>query len=173
MVSQPLRALFVLLLLPLAGQAIQSKLCVQVLIPEGMPIKMEVERDQTDPQILKYIVTRSVPKDARQAKITTVMLDQNGTVKYSRSGVGNQLNDPMSIATADISVARILLIVELLETDRGKWVPDTKNHQLNINLLIKHGAEALPKARFISNAQLRIKNLGETQSARKERGVSG
>lgn len=150
---QPLRVFFVLLLVPLTGQAFQSEPRVDVLIPKGMPIKIEIQRDQTESDILKYIITRIVPKDAHQAKITIVMLDGNGTIKYKRSVVGNHLSDPMSIATADSSVARILLVVEWLETGRGKWVPDNKTQQLDIDLLIKHGAELLPKARFIGNSQ--------------------
>jgi hypothetical protein len=153
MVLQPLRAFFMLLLVPLIGQAFQSEPQVDVLIPKGMPIKIAVQRDQEESEILKYIVRRTVPKDAVQAKITMVMLDQNGTIKFSRAVKGDHLSEPMSIATADPSIARILLVVEWLETGRGKWVLNTKTQQLDIDLLVKHGAGALPNAKFIGKKQ--------------------
>lgn len=146
---QLLRAFLLLLLVPMVGQAFQSEPCVEVLIPKGMPIKIEAQRDQSDSQILKFTIRRIVPKDARRAKITTVMVDRNGIVQYLRPRVGNNLSDPMSIATADTSIARILLVVGWLETDRGKWVMDTKTQDVDIELLVKQGAKALPQSKFI------------------------
>jgi len=90
-----------------------------------------------------------VSSDVRRAKITTVMLDANGMIKFKRSREGDHLIDPMTIATADTSVARILLIVEWLETEKGKWVLDAKSDSLDIPLLAKQGAKALPKAIFV------------------------
>lgn len=142
--------LLVVLLAPLAAQALQLQPCVEVLIPKGMPIKMTVQRDESESQILKYIIKRTdLPKDTRRAKITTVMLDEHGTIKFMRSREGDHLSDPMSIATADTTVARVLLIVDWLETDRGKWVVDTKSQQVDIESLIKRGAKALPKSKFV------------------------
>jgi hypothetical protein len=149
MMPQPMRAFLVLLLASLVGQAARLQPYVEVLIPEGMPIKIDVQRDQSESQIVKYIINRIVPKDARQARITTVMVDKNGTIKFVSPMVGGQLNDPMSIATGDTSVERILLVVEWLETDRGKWIVDTRNQKLDIELLVKHGAKALPRSKFI------------------------
>lgn len=146
---QPLHTFFVVLLVPLAGQAVQSEPSVEVLIPKGMPIKMEIQRDLTESQIVKYIIRRTVPRDSRQAKITTVMLDRNDAIKFSSPRVGNNLTDPMSIATADTSVTRILLIVEWLETNKGKWVMDTETGSVGLNVLIKHGARALPRSKFV------------------------
>lgn len=153
MMSRSLRILFMLLLVPLVGQALQSEPCVDVLIPEGMPIKIWAERDLTESDILKYIVTREVAGDALQAKITTVMLDENGTIKFKRSREGGRLNDQMSIAAADKNVSRILIIVDWLETNRGRWVPNTKTQEMDLEQLIKHGTKALPKAKFIRNEQ--------------------
>jgi len=56
----------------------------------------------------------------------------------------------MTIAIADTSVTRILLIVESLETEKGKWILDTKAGILDISLLVKEGAKALPKAVFVA-----------------------
>jgi hypothetical protein len=143
-------ATFVLLFLSLtAVQAIQSEPSVEILIPKGMPITMEFKRDKSEPEILKYIFTRGV-KNARRARITFAMLDANGSIKFTRSREGDHLNDPMTIATADTSVVRILLIVEWIETDKGKWVWDTKAQALDISLLAKSGAKALPNATFIA-----------------------
>src|SRR6185295_10955763 len=114
----PLCALLITFLFPSAEQAIESPSCVHVLIPSGMPIKIHVHKDESESEIQKYVIDRTVSSDVRRARITTVMLDENGMIKFKRSREGDHLNDPMSIATADTSVARILLIVEWLETDK-------------------------------------------------------
>lgn len=132
-----------------AVHAFQSEPTVEILIPKDMPITMDFKRDQSEPEILKYIFTRNV-KNARRAKITIAMLDENGTIKFKRSKEGDHLQDPMTIATADTSVARILLIVEWLETDKGRWVLNTKAESLDIPLLAKGGAKVLPRATFIA-----------------------
>ena len=141
-----------LLAIPLAAHAVQTQPCANVLVPKGMPITMTAKQDVSEPEILKFIITRNVPKDARRAKIITVMLDKNGTIKYIRSKVGDQLSDPMSIGTADKSIARILLIVEWLETDKGKWVMDTNDRRpFDVEAFINLGTATLPQATFIKN----------------------
>lgn len=147
---QQLCTLLALSLMPLPGQTAQSRPCVDVLIPGGMPIKMEVHKDESESEILKYDINRIVSSDARRAKITIVMLDGNGMIKLRHPQVGGDLSDPMSIATADRTVSHIYLIVEWLETNQGKWVADTKSGQLDIESLIKPNAPALPKSRFIA-----------------------
>lgn len=122
---------------------------VEILVPKKMPITITYQRDYSEPQILKYVFHRNA-KGALRARITTVMLDETGTVRFKRSREGDHLSEPMSIATADTSIARILLIVEWLETDKGKWVLDTKSDSLDIPSLVKHGAKALPKAIFVA-----------------------
>ena len=150
MVVHSLRALCVLLLVFLAtAHALQTPPLVEVLIPKGMPITIDVQRDESDPQILKYIFKRHA-KYAVRAKITIAMFDESGTTKFKRSREGDHLNEPMTIATADTSVSRILLVVEWLETDKGKWVLDSKAETLDISLLAKEGAKVLPKAMFVA-----------------------
>lgn len=138
-------------LMPLSGQAMQSHPYIDVLIPAGMPIKVDVHRDETEPGIFKYDITRIVARDAQRAKITIVMLDANGKIRRITPIVGGHLADPMSMAATDTSICRIVFIVEWLETDQGKWVVDTKSQQVDIESLIKPNAEPIPKARFIAN----------------------
>ncbi len=135
-----------------AGQATSPRdigPSVDVLIPQGMPIKMDVQRDQRMPEIVKYIIRRLVPKNANRASIIAVLVDKDGIIKLVDPMVGNHLTDPMTIATADKSIARILLIVEWLEVNNGKWIVDSKAHELDIESLVKRGAKALPCAKFI------------------------
>lgn len=145
----------VLCLFPLVQPSAQTTVApefrpsVEVLIPQGMPIKMDVQRDQRAPKIVKYIIKRIVPKNASQASIIAVLVDKYGVIKIVDPMVGDRLTDPMTIATADKSIARILLIVEWLELNNGKWVVDTKADELDIESLVKRGAKALPCAKFI------------------------
>jgi hypothetical protein len=141
-------AFFVLLLISqVSAHGLQSQPSVEILIPKGMPITIDVQRDRTEMQILKYVFVRHA-KGAHRARITIAMLDENGTIKFKRSTEGDHLNEPMTIATADTSVARVLLIVEWLETDKGKWVLDKKAEPLDIPSLAKQGIKTLPKATF-------------------------
>src|SRR5207244_246718 len=91
---------------------------VQVFIPQGMPIKLEVERDLTEPGIAKYIVKRIVSDDARSARIATAMLDSEGKLIRPSvfRGTSNRLADPMSVATADRRAVKLLIIVDGLNT---------------------------------------------------------
>ncbi|HKQ04861.1 MAG TPA: hypothetical protein VJ464_07000 [Blastocatellia bacterium] len=148
---QPLRAFLWLLFVPLAGYAFEADPYVEVLIPNGMPIKIEVQRDQRDPEILKYVFRRIVPKDVARAKITVVMLGDDGAIKFQSPMAGDALSDQMTVATVDASVTRLLVVVNWVETNQGRWVPDTKNQQLDIGELIRCGAKGLPKAKFISH----------------------
>jgi hypothetical protein len=124
---------------------------VQVFIPEGMPIKLQVERDLSEPGIAKYIVKRIVSDDAQSARIATAMLDKDGKLLPQSvfRGTSNRLADPMSVATGDTRAVKLLIIVEVLNTAKGKWVPDNEEHQLSIKELIEHGSDALPKAKFL------------------------
>jgi hypothetical protein len=124
---------------------------VQVFIPQGMPIKLQVERDLGEPNIAKYIVKRIVSDDARSARIATAMLDRDGKLLHESvfRETSDHLADPMSVATGDTRAAKLLLIVEVLNTTKGRWVPDNEEQQLSIKELIKHGSDALPRAKFL------------------------
>jgi len=123
---------------------------VDILIPKDMPIQITAERVQNDEQILKYIIKRSVPRGVQRGKIIVVMADKSGTILYEDRKVGAGLNDPMSLAIGDGRVARILLVVEWIETDRGRWVIESKTQELDAKTLLKRGANAPLRSRFIS-----------------------
>ena len=149
MTVKALHSILGLLFVSLASaSAFQAEPSVEVLIPKGMPMTIDVHRDQDEPQILKYVFNRHA-KGAHSARITVVMLDESGSIRFTRTREGNNLSDPMTIATADSSVARILLIVEALETKKGTWLLDPKGKALDVSLFAKSGGKDLPKATFI------------------------
>ena len=76
------------------------------------------------------------------------MIDKEGKIKIIDPMVNDNLADPMVIATTDKSIARILIIVERLETRNGRWVADVKDGHLDIESLASKGAQALPCAKF-------------------------
>lgn len=150
MILRVLLSVFIALLIPLLGQAQEPQTTMEILIPKGIPMKIEFHRDMRHPNIVKYVIKRIVPKDALQAYIISVMVDKDGVARFIDPMVGGQLTDPMSIATADKDIVRILLIVEWLETDTGKWVVNNSTRKLDIEALVKRGAKALPCAKFVS-----------------------
>ena len=140
---------------------------VDILIPKGMPIRIKPEREVNDSGIVKYVFTRIVSKGAHRARIITVMVDKNGEIKIIHSAEGDFLSDPMSIATADKSVVRILVIVEWVETNRGKWVLDTPAQKVDIESLVQHGVKRLPASRFI------VKNVNIKATSHRLRNLTG
>lgn len=148
--------LAVLFFLPLGFAHTQnSKVELETMIPEGMPIKLEVLCDKTESSIAKYTVNRVLLDKVKGAKFLIVMIGVDGKVAPTEGSVlrfaSHHLADPMTVATADPSVSKMLVMVEGVETASGKWVVDTSDENIPIEAIIEHGIKALPKAKFIKH----------------------
>jgi len=135
-----------------------SQVCPQaeVLVPVGMPMETKIERcrDSGEASVGRYVVKRIVPANARGAMFLLFMVGTDGKVVAGSEMrfPSYRLSDPMTLASADKTVSKILVVVEWLETDGGKWVLDsTSPRQAVPEEIAKHGAKALPKAVFVKS----------------------
>ena len=133
---------------------------MQTFIPDGMPIKLEFCLDKSESSITKYTIKRIIStKDgnAKGAMFLVVMLGEDGKVCPEEGSVlsfpSYQLSDPMTLATGDPCVKKILVMVEWLETKSGKWVVDNSDRRIPLEAVVERGASALPKSKFVPRSQ--------------------
>jgi|SRR6185503_777887 len=129
----------------------QVRATIEIHVPKGMPIKLRPSADRANPQVSKYIIKRVVNEDARGATFIVAMIDKNNNIlpgtrnKFTTSN----LSDPMTIATSDPRVAKIVIIVESLETSTGRWVPGNRNQAISIDDVLLRRRNALPSAKEV------------------------
>jgi len=125
---------------------------VEIYIPTGMPIQIEATRDESELTITKYNIKRIVGPEVRKVTVVTFLVRQDGNVGRETRYTTTRGPDPASIAWASsVDVARLILIVERLETDTGVWVMGDEGEDRHATLAatVERGAEALPRARFV------------------------
>ncbi len=135
----------------------QHKFDVEVWTPAGMPLELKYEF--YEPNIIR--MTKVIAADARKVSILAVPLDENGeptrnTVARCRM-LTDRPTDPMTWGTADPRVKKLILILEWVEFDTGKWVTDTPYIKFpevdekgfsELREFLKRGKENIPPARF-------------------------
>ena len=130
----------------------------QVLVPVGMPmqIKVKAEQDYIDPLVTRYTVTRTVPRGARAGVFVVFMIDSDGRVLPGTEMrlPSSRLTDPMSLATGDRRVAKILVVVESMRMKDGAWLLDTPGRKVQPEDIARNGAKALPKAVFVPSKEM-------------------
>jgi hypothetical protein len=134
----------------------QQSIQPEVLIPEGMPITLDVSLDEHDHET-KYNIRRKVGPDVDRVvmRVLTVGPDQNIDTE---PGMVAELmtareSDHASVAwPVTHDVRRLIVIVERVETSSGVWVLDNQDGHIEPKAIIERGRDALPKATFIKKA---------------------
>jgi hypothetical protein len=122
----------------------------EIFIPEGMPIQIEVKRDESVLHQNKYLITRKTTPEVHKVKMFVLAADE-----ADRKGHGSILwtiNDdtPASISwPLDDKVNRLIIIVQQVETDDGVWVIDAPDSIAEIQQAVEHSDLTLMRGRFI------------------------
>lgn len=129
----------------------------EIYIPSGMPVTIDVSRDDPAPETIKYIVRPRFDPDIKMVSLWFQTIKADGTF-YSASGQIKFQEVEKSAGNGSYSwnetdgVSRFLVIVLSVQTVEGIWVPDIPDiRQFPINEIVKKGAAALPKAKFYKN----------------------
>ena len=132
---------------------VQDARCrVQAIIPQGIQVQFDVVPSTGESGHFSYLIKQNVCDDAIRARLVLIPLRNDGKMN-SNDGVLRLIVTPHSPGTVSFNeadVERILMVVEWLETTSGKWVRNNADQKVPIEALVEHGAEALPKARFIA-----------------------
>lgn len=127
----------------------------EVHIPSGMPVTIDVSRDDTDPETIKYIIRPQFEPDIEVVSVWSYSINSSGEI-YAASSQIKFLDINKRAETGSFSwnktddVSRLLVIVFTIKTHEGIWAPDISDvRQFPINEIVNKGAAALPKAKFI------------------------
>lgn len=128
---------------------------VEILVPTGMPIEMKVSNCEIKESFTRFKIERKVPKEAKSATFIIVMVGKDGKLLSGEGSIlrfkSMDLSDPMTIATGDQNVAKIIITVETIVTQEGKWVPNNQERMIPLNAVIERGKLGLPNAILISS----------------------
>lgn len=125
---------------------------VEIYIPLGMPIRIEVARDEEEQAITKYNIKRMVTSEVEKMTMVNLIVGSDGQVIKAKRFTVDRVSDPASIAWAStVKVDRLILIVERLETKKGAWVIDAEDQSTDLKAIVEQGADALGRAKFIKN----------------------
>ena len=134
---------------------------IEVYVPEGMPIQIEVTRDERELSITKLNIKRIVGPEVKSISVTEWMVgpEQKSTADPKivtdgriRRYTTSKVVDPASVAWASsVDVRRFILIVERLETDTGVWVmaDEGEDRSATLAAIVDRGVSAVPRAKFI------------------------
>ena len=127
----------------------------EVYIPSGMPVMIDVSRDDPDPETIKYIIRPHFDPEIKAVSVWLYKINSSGKI-YSASAQIKFLDIDKRAETGSYSwnktddVGRFLVIGFTVKTHDGIWAPDISDvRQFPINEIVNKGAAALPKAKFI------------------------
>lgn len=133
----------------------QRRLEPEVYIPSGMPVTLDVSRDDPNPETINYIIRPQFDPDIEVVSVWFYKIDSSDKI-YSASTNIKFLDIDKRAETGSFSwnktddVSRLLVIVFTVKTHDGIWAPDISDvRQFPINEIVNKGVAALPKARFI------------------------
>ncbi len=134
---------------------------IEVYVPQGMPVQIEVTRDERELSITKLNIKRIVGPEVKSISVIEWMVgpERKSTTdsKIVTDGRISQyttyrVSDPASVAWASsVDVRRFILVVERLETDTGVWVmgEEGEDRRATLAAIVDRGVNAVPRARFI------------------------
>lgn len=126
----------------------------EVLIPEGMPIRLDISLDGNERERTKYIIRRTADPEVSYVTMTLLTVGSDNKVDADSS----QVVEAMTASEGDTAsqawpraaaVRRLIVIVKRVETSSGVWVLDSENQQADLQAIVERGLDALPKAKFI------------------------
>jgi len=133
----------------------------EVHIPEGMPINVIATRDETEQEITKYNVVKVVGPEVKSITMFQIMLGPGefgpefrlitspARLRSTRYTT-DKPSEPASIAwTSSVKVARLVIIVEAVETDQGLWILENPDEEAKS--IISKETTTLPRAKFLKN----------------------
>lgn len=149
-------SLFIAIVLTIIGVACgKRRLEPEVYIPSGIPVTIDVSRDDPDPETIKYIIRPHFDPDIEVVSVWLYKVNSSGKI-YSASAQIKFLDIDKRAETSSYSwtktddVSRFLVIVFTVKTHEGIWAPDISDvRQFPINEIVNKGAAALPKVKFI------------------------
>ena len=130
----------------------------EVYIPKGMPVSLDVSRDEQDPDLIKYIIHPRVESDVDQVSIFLFTVGPDNKVDTAPDQL-KQLRTTRTNDTAIHSwpiakdVRRLIVIVEGVKTSDGIWKLDGQSQVLHVGEIVERGARALPEAKFIKRGE--------------------
>jgi hypothetical protein len=128
---------------------------IEIFIPEGMPVQIEVKHDQSALHHNKYLITRKTALDVHKVKM--FILAANDTDRKGHGSLIWSVDDdsPASISwPMDEKVNRLIVIVQRVETDDGVWLIDAPDSIAEMEQAVKHSDLKLMRARFIKEVKV-------------------
>lgn len=126
----------------------------EVYIPEGMPVTVDVSRDDQVSERVNYIIRPQFGLDVDVVSLWLFTINTDGTMDSS-SGQIKFIDIDKHAEIGSFSwnrtedVGRFLVVVQTVKTLDGIWVPDIPIKQFPLNEIVTKGAAALPKAKFL------------------------
>lgn len=135
---------------------------IEIYIPTGMPIRIEVTRDENEQAITKYNIKRIVGPEVDKVMFTVLNLGPDNELRYDPTSINSSIaknearvttNKDWPLASkawvSSADVRRFIIIVERVETDSGAWVFESENQRADLRAIVERSADALPRAKFI------------------------
>jgi hypothetical protein len=124
------------------------KVKTQILVPKGMPIELEIFPGESTAGGQSFQIKRTTP-DGGRAMLVILMIDKNKKLLPVLRLMSRDASKPTTVTPQAVNIAKIIVIVEWLETTSGKWVLDSPDPKVPIEAVIRRGPKALPKARRV------------------------
>ena len=125
---------------------------IEIYIPTGMPIQIEVKRDESVIDKVKYLIERTTGPEVDRVQI--FMLSHS---EEAKQGNGALVWTNREVSTASMSwplnkkVDRLIVMVKRVETNDGVWLIDAPDSIAEMSTAVEHGDTSLMRARFIKS----------------------
>jgi len=150
-----------LLLIPVAAFLISTTVACEtrriepeVLIPEGMPVTLDVWLDKSEREETKFHIRHHAGPEVDFVTLILLTVGQDNKVDSD----SRQLVEAMTARESDLAstawpktedVRRLIVIVKRVDTSSGEWVLDSEDQNADLQAIVERGRDALPKAKFI------------------------
>jgi hypothetical protein len=152
---RPLSCLILAGLIVVMADCSRPGLKPEVFIPDGVPVTLDVSRDDHDSGLITYNVRATLAADA---EIVTMFITTVGADNRFRPEADDAAEATLSRDEDHTSygwpmgedIRRLIVIVERVETASGVWRLDGDlPRDTLLRAVVEHGRDALPKAKFI------------------------
>jgi hypothetical protein len=138
------------LFVPIASAQHSLDQKAEIYIPAGMPIQIEVKRDESEKTAHKYLVHRTTGPNVHKVKmfVLTSLPDERNS-QAQQGWTSNDEEAPAIVWGLDKRVDRLIVVIQRVETDDGVWVIDADDQQEAVGEAIKLHDRTLLRGKFI------------------------
>ena len=141
-------------LISLAAACEARRIDPEVLVPESMPVTLDVWLDKSEHEKTKFHIRHHAGPEVDFVTLILLTVGRDNKVDADSSQMVEAVTARENTYASTVwprtdDVRRFIVIVKRVEISSGEWVLDSEDQNAYLQAIVERGRDALPKAKFI------------------------